>query len=68
MMTTENLVGKTVASVEYANPWDKGLTIIFTDGTKLEVNEEMQSGEINVVLNGQDVQSDWHKEQADSMY
>lgn len=54
----QNLVGKTVAKVEYIDPWDIGLTILFTDGTKLLVTEYSQAGQIMVELNGERVRSD----------
>ena len=47
MKCTElNIAGKTVASISYPNPWSEGLTIVFTDGSKLNVYERMQAGEI----------------------
>jgi len=51
----ETIVGKTIASVRYIDPWNQGLTIVFTDGTKLRVDERMQAGEINVALNNEPV-------------
>ena len=46
-----DIVGKTVATATYSDPWDEGLTIVFTDGTVLKVRERTQSGEIQVFLN-----------------
>jgi hypothetical protein len=48
----KELIGKTVASVAYIDPWSKGLQIAFTDGTTLRVIERMQAGEIEVEVNG----------------
>jgi hypothetical protein len=56
------LVGKTVAIVEYRDAWNNGITLTFTDGTKLKVKELMQAGQIGVLLDGEELQSDWHKE------
>jgi hypothetical protein len=52
------LEGKTVARVVYSDPWDAGLTITFTDGTVLVVQERTQSGEIQVSLNDKVIKSD----------
>ena len=46
-----DIVGKTVATVTYSDPWEEGLVIVFTDGTVLKVRERTQSGEIQVSLN-----------------
>ena len=51
------LIGKTIASVEYSDPWDECFHLIFTDGTCLSVFERMQAdgcttGEIQVVYEG----------------
>jgi hypothetical protein len=47
MKCTElNIAGKTVESISYPDPWSEGLTIVFTDGSKLNVYERMQAGEI----------------------
>ena len=56
------LVGKVVASVVYADAWNNGITLTFTDGTKLKVKELMQAGQIGVLLDNEELQSDWHKE------
>jgi hypothetical protein len=55
----DKLEGKTVATVTYSDPWDEGLTIVFTDGTVLNVRERTQSGEIQVSVNNETVGSDW---------
>ena len=54
-----DIVGKTVATAKYSDPWDEGLTIVFTDGTVLKVRERTQSGEIEVFVNDNTVDSDW---------
>ena len=47
MKCTElNIVGKTVESISYPDPWSEGITIVFSDGSKLNVYERMQAGEI----------------------
>ncbi len=47
MKCTElNIAGKIVESISYPDPWSEGLTIVFTDGSKLNVYERMQAGEI----------------------
>jgi hypothetical protein len=56
------LVGKTIASVVYQDAWNNGITLTFTDGTQLQVKELMQAGQIGVLLDGEELQSDWHKE------
>lgn len=58
----ERIVGKTVASVEYKDARDEGMIILFKDGTRLEVTEARQAGEILVKLDGQEIQSDAEKE------
>jgi len=54
----KNLVGKTVDTVQYIDPWDNGLRIMFTDGTTLEVTEARQSGEIKVCVNHETMKSE----------
>jgi hypothetical protein len=54
------LVGKTVATVTYADPWDDGVRITFTDGTTLHIRELMQAGQISVAVNDEAIDSDWH--------
>lgn len=51
-MNVKDLVGKTVAHVEYKDPWGEGITLRFSDGTVLFINEYMQAGEIEVRING----------------
>jgi hypothetical protein len=54
-MEEETITGKTVQSISYPNPWDDGITITFTDGTKLRVYEQMQAGQIAVTYNGNEI-------------
>jgi hypothetical protein len=49
------LAGKTVEGVSYFDPWFEGFTILFTDGSKLNICERMQVGEITVTYNGQEL-------------
>ena len=52
MKCTElDIAGKTVESISYTDPWSAGLTIVFTDGSKLNVYERMQAGEIIATYN-----------------
>ena len=52
MKCTElSIAGKTVESISYPDPWSEGLTIVFTDGSKLNVYERMQAGEIIATYN-----------------
>ena len=53
-----NLVGKTVSSVDFVDPWDNGLKITFSDGTTLEVKEAQQAGEIKVLINKEVIKPD----------
>ncbi len=58
-MTNEvTMVGKTIAGVKYANTTYKGLTLLFTDGTKMNICERTQTGEIVVTYEGQELQDD----------
>ena len=55
MSNEVTLAGKTVAGVSYPDSCDEGITILFTDGSKLNVYERMQAGQIMVTYNGQEV-------------
>ena len=57
-MSEVTIAGKTVAGVSYPNPWNEGLTILFTDGTVLNIRERMQAGEIVATYEGQEIQSE----------
>jgi len=52
------IAGKTVAGISYPNPWDEGISIMFTDGTVLNIRELMQAGEIIATYEGQEIQSE----------
>ena len=54
------LVGKTILSAQYADPWGEGITITFTDGQVLHVSEGSQTGKLVVKLNTERVISDWY--------
>ena len=56
----KELIGKTVASATYIDPWDGGLVITFTDGTKMRVAERMQAGEIEIEINGQTAEYEYN--------
>lgn len=58
----KDLIGKTVASVAYVDPWSKGLRITFTDGTTLLVTERMQAGEFEVEVNGETAEYEYNFE------
>jgi hypothetical protein len=49
------IAGKTVQGISYPDPCGEGITILFTDGSKLNVYEGMQAGRIMVKYNGQEV-------------
>ena len=51
----ETIAGKTVQGVSYPDPWGEGITILFTDGSKLHIYERMQAGQIIVKYDGQEV-------------
>ena len=57
-MSEITMVGKTIAGVNYANSTYKGFTLLFTDGTELNIYERTQSGEIVVTYEGQFVESE----------
>lgn len=56
------LIGKVVASVVYQDPWNNGITLTFTDGTELKVKDTTQVGKMGVLVDGELLESDWHKE------
>mgnify|MGYP003347098254 FL=1 len=63
MKTVKDMVGKTIKSVEYRDPWSMGMHITFTDGTTLSVFERMQAGEIDVIYDHDVMVSDHHNEE-----
>jgi hypothetical protein len=58
----KELIGKTVASVSYIDPWGEGLRITFTDGTQVRVTERAQAGEFEVEINGQTAEYEYNFE------
>jgi len=40
--------GKTVARIDYFDDFDEGISVVFTDGSVLTINERMQAGMIDV--------------------
>ncbi len=56
------LIGKTLAEVEYINEYGEGINLIFTDGTCLTVFERMQAGAICAIYDGEELESDHEKE------
>jgi hypothetical protein len=63
MKTIKDMVGKTIKSVEYRDPWSMGMHITFTDGTTLSVFERMQAGEFGVIYDNDVMVSDYHNEE-----
>jgi len=57
-MNEHDMAGKVVASISYPDPWDEGITIMFTDGTKLNICERMQAGQIIVYYNDVEAKHD----------
>lgn len=54
-MTEVTMVGKTIAGVSYPDSTENGFTLLFTDGTQLNIFERMQAGAIVVTYEGQEV-------------
>lgn len=63
LATIQKMIGKTIESVEYSNPFGGGFNLMFTDNTCLSVfgNDEPFS----VYYDGEDVLSEWHLEEDD---
>jgi len=57
-MNEHDMAGKVVAGISYPDPWSEGFTIMFTDGTKFNIRERMQAGEIEVFYNDEQVMHD----------
>lgn len=57
-MNANIMVGKTIASVEFIDAGDEGIHIHFTDGTVLSINERMQAGQIQVIYDGEFLDSE----------
>jgi hypothetical protein len=52
------IAGKTVAGVSYPDSTEHGFSIMFTDGTVLNIRELMQAGAIVATYEGQEIQSE----------
>lgn len=52
------LAGKVVEGVKYPDSTGQGFSILFTDGTILNIYERMQAGAIVVTYEGQELQDD----------
>ena len=53
-------VGKTVARIDYVDDFDEGISVVFTDGSVLNVCEAMQAGMLSVsaFINEQEITND----------
>jgi hypothetical protein len=53
-------VGKIVARVDYVDDFDEGISVVFTDGSVLNVSESKQAGMLSVsgFLNEQEITND----------
>jgi hypothetical protein len=54
-MSEITMLGKTIAGVSYPDSTENGFSILFTDGTVLNIYERMQAGAIVVKYQGQEV-------------
>jgi len=54
-------VGKTVARIDYVDDFDEGISVVFTDGSVLNVSESQQAGMLDVsgfLNNEQELEND----------
>ena len=53
-------VGKTVARIDYVDDFDEGISVVFTDGSVLNVSESQQAGMLSVsgFINEQELEHD----------
>jgi hypothetical protein len=53
-------VGRTVARIDYVDDFDEGISVVFTDGSVLNVSESQQAGmlSVNGFLNEQELEND----------
>jgi len=53
-------VGRTVARIDYVDDFDEGISVVFTDGSVLNVSERQQAGQLSVsgFLNEQELEND----------
>jgi hypothetical protein len=47
--------------VVYQDPWNNGITLTFTDGTEVRVRDTTQTGDMEVLVDGVEMESNWHK-------
>jgi hypothetical protein len=71
LATIQKMIGKTIESVQYGDPFAGGFNLMFTDNTCLSVfgNDEetgIADKPFDVYYNGEDVLSEWHLEESDS--
>lgn len=67
LATIQKMIGKTIESVEYSNPFGGGFNLMFTDNTCLSVfgNDAMDDEPFSVYYDGEDVLSEWHLEESE---
>ena len=70
LATIQKMIGKTIESVQYYDPFAGGFNLMFTDNTCLSVfgNDEetgIADKPFDVYYNGEDVLSEWHLEEGD---
>ena len=53
-------VGRTVARIDYVDDFDEGISVVFTDGSVLNVSESQQAGMLSVsgFINEQEITND----------
>lgn len=53
-------VGRTVARIDYVDDFGEGISVVFTDGSVLNVSEAMQAGMLSVsgFINEQEITND----------
>jgi hypothetical protein len=53
-------VGKTVARIDYVDDFGEGISVVFTDGSVLNVCEAMQAGKLSVsaFINEEEITND----------
>jgi hypothetical protein len=53
-------VGRTVARIDYVDDFDEGISVVFADGSVLNVSEAMQAGMLSVsgFINEQEITND----------
>ena len=53
-------VGRTVARIDYVDDFDEGISVVFADGSVLNVSEAMQAGKLSVsgFINEQEITND----------